>query len=321
VALDNTAGVDSKDARIRVTLSDGATLARSDPPPTRADPQGGLFFDLPPVGGKGKQEITIQVRPAKVGEVTITADAVTADGMQANTSGVTRIEKGKLTLLLESAAAGADRRAHSRACLGHQWRRGSRRERDRVGDHSIRGCYPVLGRVRSNSRAARSRPATPRHSTLPLTAKATGRYGPSRHRDRRRQHLRRGRSDRGGSATRGTRGRADRPGARVPQSASRLSLTVANRGDATVSNVVIRATLPPELKIAAADGGTVGPGSVEWKLSELRSGEQKSFKLSGEGIKLTGSAGITVVALGDAVSNGATVGTPVQGKAEARDRG
>ena len=95
------------------------------------------------------------------------------------------------------------------------------------------------------------------------------------------------------------------------------SLSVANRGDATVTNVVIRATLPPELKITAADGGSISPGTVEWKLAALSPNEQKSFKLTGDAIKLTGSAGVTVAVLGDAVSNGATVGTPVEGKAEA----
>src|SRR5213079_238494 len=95
------------------------------------------------------------------------------------------------------------------------------------------------------------------------------------------------------------------------------SISVTNRGDATVTNVVVRATLPPELKITASDNGTVGPGSVEWKLAELRSGEQKSFKLGGDAIKLAPQAGITVAVLGDAISNGSTVGTPVEGKAEA----
>ena len=37
VSLDNVTSVESQAARVRVTLSDGATLARSEPPPTRAD--------------------------------------------------------------------------------------------------------------------------------------------------------------------------------------------------------------------------------------------------------------------------------------------
>ncbi len=94
------------------------------------------------------------------------------------------------------------------------------------------------------------------------------------------------------------------------------ALTVANRGDAPVANVVVRATLPPEVKVTAADGGTIGPGSVEWKLAELQPGAQKSFELRGDAIKLAAQAGVTVSVLGDATSNGKPVGTPVEGKAE-----
>ena len=95
------------------------------------------------------------------------------------------------------------------------------------------------------------------------------------------------------------------------------ALTITNRGDAAVANVVARATLPPELKVTAADGGAVGPGSVEWKLGELKAGEKKALKLTCDAVALAPKAGVTVVVLGDAVSNGTPVGTPVEGKADA----
>jgi uncharacterized repeat protein (TIGR01451 family) len=95
------------------------------------------------------------------------------------------------------------------------------------------------------------------------------------------------------------------------------TLAVTNRGDSPVTNLVVRATLPAELKVKAADGGTVGAGSVEWKLDALKPGEQKSFALSGEAVKLAAQVGVTAAVLGDAMSNGATVGAPVEGKAEA----
>src|SRR5262245_62298882 len=74
VALDNAGAVDSKDARVKVWLSDGATMARSEPPPTRQEQGGVLVFDLPPVAGKAKQEVTLQVKPAKLGQVTVNAE-------------------------------------------------------------------------------------------------------------------------------------------------------------------------------------------------------------------------------------------------------
>jgi uncharacterized repeat protein (TIGR01451 family) len=95
------------------------------------------------------------------------------------------------------------------------------------------------------------------------------------------------------------------------------TFTVANRGDATLTNTVARVTLPPELNITAADGGTMSPGLVEWKLGDLRAGEQKSFKFSGDASKIAAQADISAVVHGDVVSNGATAGMPVEGKAEA----
>jgi uncharacterized repeat protein (TIGR01451 family) len=316
VSLGNVAGVDSKDARVRVTLSDGATLARSEPPPTRADAQGGLFFDLPPVSGKGKQEVVLQVRPAKIGDVTITADAVTADGMQANTSGTTRVEKGKLTLLLETPPlALAGERIPARISLTN----GGAAPAENVtvwamfdpGLQSTAGTSPV------ELAGGTIAPGQTKTFDLPLTAKATGKYG-----------LRATATGDGGlsAAADPVSVEVRRGELAVALAGPKLvylnqqvdwSITVVNRGDASVSNVVIRATLPAEVKITQADGGTVGAGSVEWKPGDLKSGEQKSFRLTGDAVKLAPQAGVTVAVLGDAISNGGTVGAPVQGKAEA----
>ena len=102
VMLDNAGGVDSKDARVKVALTDGATLAKSEPPPSRQEAGGVLVFDLPPVTGKGKQEVALQVKPARLGTVTVTAEAATTDGLQATNKATTRIEPGKLHLVVEA---------------------------------------------------------------------------------------------------------------------------------------------------------------------------------------------------------------------------
>src|SRR5262249_12235386 len=105
VALDNEAAVDSRDARVKVTLSDGATLARREPPPNNVDQNGTFTFELPPVPGKAKQEVTLEVKPAKLGQVTVNADVVTTDGLQASNRATTRVEQGKLQLLVEAPAS------------------------------------------------------------------------------------------------------------------------------------------------------------------------------------------------------------------------
>lgn len=314
VSLDNTAGVESKDARVRVTLSDGATLARSEPPPNRQDERGGLIFDLPPVGGKGKQQIALQVRPSRLGTVTVTAEAA-SDGAQGSTSAGTRVEQGKLQMLLEAPPlALAGERIPVRVSVTNGgaaavenvtvWARFD----PGLSHNSAPGPVELPGGAIA--------PGQTKTFDLPLTARATGRY-----------------TVRATATGDGNLSAAADPVAvEVRRAELAVALTgpqlaylnqqvdwtisVANRGDATVTNVVVRATLPPELKVTASDNGTVGPGSIEWKVSELKSGEQKSFKLGGEAVKLAPQAGITVAALADAFSNGTTVGAPVEGKAE-----
>ncbi|MCI0702410.1 MAG: hypothetical protein L0241_15110 [Planctomycetia bacterium] len=315
VSLENTSGVESKDARVKVTLSDGATLARSEPPPIRQDEKGALVFDLPPVGGKGKQTVTLQVKPARVGQVTVTADALTADGMQATTSATTRVEQGRLQLVLESPPmALAGERIPVRIAVTN----GGAAPATNVTVWatfspeltSASGRSPV--ELAGNTLA----PGETKILDLPLTARTTGRYG-----------LR-------ATATGDGNLSASAEPIAVEVRKAELALvvtgpklaylnqpvswtvTVANRGDSPIANAVVRATIPPEIKLTGADGGTVGAGSVEWKVSELKAGDQRVFKLSADAIKLTAQATVSASVLGDATSGGKPVGTPVEAKSE-----
>ena len=102
IALENESGADCQDAQVKVTLSDGATLAHSDPPPLRQDANGALLFAVPPVAGKSSQKVTLEVKPARLGQVTVIADAVTKDGMQASNKATSRIDQGRLQLVVQS---------------------------------------------------------------------------------------------------------------------------------------------------------------------------------------------------------------------------
>src|SRR5207244_4487792 len=101
VSLANVGPIDSRDAVVRVSLSDGATLARSEPPPVKLD-AGALVFDLAPVAVGKKQEIVLEVKPAKVGPVTVTAEAATSDGLKAENRATTQVEPGRLDVHLEA---------------------------------------------------------------------------------------------------------------------------------------------------------------------------------------------------------------------------
>lgn len=315
VTLDNEAAVDSRDTRVRVTLSDGATLAKSEPPPNRQEAGGVLVFDLPPVPGKAKQEVTLDVKPARLGQVVVTAEAVTADGLQASSKATTRVEQGKLRLLVD---------APSVAVAGEQIP-----FKVAVTNGGAAAAENVTVWVRTDAGLQYAAPANPvelaagtiapgqtKTLDLPLVAKQSGRYGVR--------------------ATATGDGQLTATADPVSVDVRRVELavtatgpklvylnqdfdwnvTVRNSGEASVSNVVVRATVPPEVKVKAAEGAKLGASSVEWTLSELKAGEERTYRVSVTATKLADRANLTAAILADAVSGGRTVGDPIGAKSE-----
>ncbi|MBA4066267.1 MAG: hypothetical protein C0501_21635 [Isosphaera sp.] len=298
VGLENDAGVESRAAQVRVALSDGAALDSSDPPPTRQDRAGTLTFDLPPVPGKGKQQVALQVRPARAGAVTVTADAATGDGHQATGQATTRIEAGKLRLLVEGPAAGAvGRELPFKVAVTN-------------GGAVPAGNVVVWARPDPGLRYATPhdpvelavgtlQPGQTKTVDLPLTATRAGRF-----------------AVRATATADGELTAAAEPAAvevrRVEVAAAVAgpklaylnqdfdwAVTVRNAGDAAVTGVVVRAAVPAEVRVRSADGGAAGPGSVEWRVAELRPGEAKTFTVAATGAKLADRANLAVAVTAD----------------------
>ncbi|MBA4188487.1 MAG: hypothetical protein C0467_10820 [Planctomycetaceae bacterium] len=315
ITLDNDGSVDSRDARVKLTLSDGATLERSEPPPSRQDAAGGITFDLPPVLGKGKQEVTLQVKPARLGQVSFNAEVATADGLQANTRAVTRIEQGKLQMLVEGpASAIAGESIPFKVAVTNSgavavdnvtvWAR---------YDEGLRYAAPANPVELSAGTIA---PGQTKTLDLPLTAAKSGRYG-----------VRATATADGSLTATGEPVAVDVQRAELVLAATgpRLvylnqdfewNVTVRNTGDAAVSNVVVRASLPTDVKIKAVEGAKVGAGSVEWTVPEMRAGEQRTYRIPATATRLTDRATLTASVLADATSGAKTVGDPVGSKAE-----
>ena len=315
VTLDNAGAVDSKDARVKVSLSDGATLERSEPPPSRQE-GGVLVFDLPPVSGKAKQEVTLRVRPARLGSVTVTADAATADGLQATNKATTRIEPGKLLLVVD-APQGALTGESIPFKLAVTNAGGAPAENVTVWAQYDAGLTASGSQNPIELSAGTVAPGQTKVLDLPLTAKKTGRYG-----------VRANVTGDGNLAARAEPAAVDVRRAELAVTASGPKLayvnqeftwntTIRNNGDAAVTNVVVRAAVPAETKPKSAeDGGRVGPGSVEWKLAELRPGDQKTLRFTAEALQLVDRAVLGVSVVGDATNGTRTVGEPVSAKAE-----
>ncbi|HSQ56275.1 MAG TPA: hypothetical protein VLM40_11095, partial [Gemmata sp.] len=316
VSLDNDAAVESRDARVKITLSDGATLARSEPPPSRQDASGVLTFDLPPVGGNAKQEVTLQVKPAKLGQVTVTAEALTADGFQATNRATSRVDQGSLQTHMEgpSVALAGEQIPFQVAVTNPSpvpaenvtvWAR---------FDAGLTSTSPgnpielVAGKVA---------PGQTVMVDLPLTAKTTGKYSIDASVT--------GDGNLNAKAAPITvevkkgelAAAAAGPKIVYLNQEAEWTVTVRNAGESPVANVQVRATVPAELRVkSASDDGRVGAGSVEWKIAELKAGEEKTLRLVAGATKLADRATLNVSVLGDAMSGTRTVGDPLEARSE-----
>lgn len=316
VILANTGKVDARESRIRVALTDGATLEKSDPPPVRQE-NGALIFELPALAAGKKQEIALQVRPAKLGSFTVNADVATADGLQGHKEATTRIENGKLTLIVEAPpAALAGEKVpvkiavtNSGATPGNNvtvWARFDEGLKHTSGQNPVELAVGTLA------------PGQTRVVELPLAAKGPGKYT-----------VRATATGDGNVTAAATPALFEvrRAELRTAVAGPKLvymdadftwTISVSNAGDGPISNVLVRATLPAEVKLRDAGDGKPGAGSVEWKLASLKAGEQKTLKLSVDAARLSDRAAISVLTTADATGAGdsAPVGDPVQSRAE-----
>lgn len=311
VSVANTGLVDSGASQVRVSLSDGATLERSEPPPVRQE-SGALIFDLPAVAAGKKQEATLQVRPARVGQVTVTAEVATADKLQARKDATTKVETGRLAVLVEApSSALAGEQAPIRIAVTNSG--ATPAASTTVWARFDSGLTHPSGQNPVEFAAGTLAPGQTKTFDLPLTGKTTGRY-----------------AVRANVAADGNLSATSAPVAvdvrraelKVAVTGPRLAymnesfpwtITVSNTGDGVVSDVVVRAMLPPEVRLKDAGTGTAGAGSVAWRIPELQPGAQQVLKLTMEGAKLTNRATLSVSAMADQAIGSAK---PVQARGD-----
>lgn len=312
VSLMNTGHVDSRNVRIRVTLSAGATLSHSEPPPVKQDEGGGYIFDLPPVANGKKQEVVLAVKPGTASPVTVHAEAVTADGLRAENSAVTRVESGRLQVLVEvPPTALASAKIPARISVTNTglvpvenatvWAQFDRSLAHATGENPVQLTAGTVA------------PGETKVLDLPLTATTTGRFTVQA----------------SVTADGNISARSDPVAVAVRRAELSLAVTgpqlvyvnqdftwtlaVGNPGDAAVANVTVRATLPPEAKLKDPGEATIGLGSVEWRIPELKPGEQRACKLTLAAVSLADRAAISATAFGNAAAGR----EPVEAKAVA----
>ncbi|WP_439623177.1 hypothetical protein [Gemmata sp.] len=315
VTLDNEGAVDSRDARVKVTLSDGATLDRSDPPPSRQDANGSLVFQLPPVSGKGKQEVMLHVKPARLGPVSVSAEVATADGLAASNKATTRVEQGKLQLRVEGPAAAV---AGEVVPLKVAVTNGGSVTAENVTvwaryDDGLRYDAPANPVELAAGTLA---PGQTKTLDFPITATKAGRFGVRATAT----------ADNGlTAASEAFSIDAQRAELSVAAAGPRLvyltqdfdwTVTVRNTGDATLSNVVVRATLPAEVRAKPVEGAKVGANTVEWAVGELRGGEQRAYRVPVTANRLNDRATLQLQGVADTRGGGKLAGEPITATAE-----
>lgn len=316
VALENESGADSLDAQVKVTLSDGATLARSEPPPLRQDANGGLIFAVPAVAGKASQTVTLEVKPAKLGPVTVIADAVTKDGLQATHKATTRIDQGRLQLVVEAPPlALANEPIPYRVAVTNAG--GASAENVVVWAQLDPGLSHPSPQNPVELSAGSINPGQTKTLDLPVTAKSTGHYT-----------VRASATGDGNLTAKSDPAGVDVKRAELTASVAGPNIaylnspfdwtvTVTNTADTTLSNVILKATVPQEVRATvASDSGAIGPGSIEWKLGEMKPHEPRTVKVSVETVKLSAKATLSAAVMADAVNGTQLVGDPVAAKAE-----
>ena len=316
VSLANVGQVDARESRIRVVLSDGATLEKSEPPPVKQE-AGALIFDLADLGAGKKQELALSVRPAKLGSFTVGADVATLDGLQAHKETTTRIEAGKLGMLIEAApVALAGERIPVRIAVTNS---GSTPGNNvTVWARFDDGLKHASGQNPVELSAGTIAPGQTRIVDLPLTAKVAGKFTV------------RATATADGNVTaaaepfafeiRRAELRASVTGPKLAYLDQDFAWTIAvnNAGDGPISNVIVRATLPSEVRLKDAGDAKPGAGTVEWIIPTLKAGEQKTVKLTVDAVKFSEKATLSVLATADSTcsSDGTPVGDPVQVRAE-----
>ncbi len=316
VLLENDSGAESKDAQVKVTLSEGATMAQSEPPPLKQDANGALYFAVPPVSGKANQTVVLQIKPAKLGPVTVIADAVTSDGMQASNKATTKIDQGRLQLGIQAPGVVLTGEPIPFKLAITNTGAAPAQNVNIWAQFDAGLTYPSPQNPVELAVGTLD-PGQTKTLDLPLTAKVAGHF-----------NVRASATGDGNLTVKADPVGVDVQRAELGVTASGPTIaylnqdfdwtvTVSNTADVVISNAVVRASFPAEvLAKTASDGGKLGAGSVEWKLPELKPREQKAFKLSVTTAKLSSRAALTVAVLADAINGTQLVGDPLGAKAE-----
>lgn len=292
-------------------VPDEMVLIRTEPKAAVDGPT--LIWTLP--ASDEPQTVTAIVRPVRVGSPTLTAEGRTADGLTGRGSAPVTITEAKLILAIDGPATGlVGETLPFRLTVTNEGDGPADRIRVQARfDDGLEatGKTNALDETISSLGAGQSKTIP-----LPLTARAVGKFAIQ-------------------VAASGDRGKAAIPQtATVDVKAAQLSvsahgpargyigqeanwqLVVRNTGDVPMKNVVVKATLPPEVGfVKTTDGGRVSGKQVVWDLGTAPAGQERTVAVTvlcnavAPRAKLLAAVTGTPTAAGDRRSSGQPVGS------------
>jgi uncharacterized repeat protein (TIGR01451 family) len=303
VTLANAGKAASSTATVRAVIPNGVDLARADPAPSRRSGSD-LYWNVDAVAAGQSRDIALVLRPTKSGAFTLVAAAETPDGLKASTKADSIADTAGMKVTVEGPSfAAAGESAAVKITVSNP---GNVPIENAVawltpdaGLNVPGGTSPLEVRVGTIT------PGQSRSVDATLAAEKTGKFP-----------VRVDVTADGGLSARGegtvTVGKAELMVRVVgPESvpvgdAATYEVQVVNGGDAAVSDVNVKATLPRGLsaKGSPSDGGSVSTDGVAWKLASLAPGEKKVFRLAAGGDQLSELGSVTATANGTLTGGG-----------------
>ena len=297
----NTGKVEASAGTVEARFQNGLVAENASPAPDLRREAFSMAWSLPALAPGRKHEITVPVRAAEKGSYTVAAAVSTEDGLQARKS--TTVEAGTSSLKLTvdpTITATVGERVPVRLTVTNPGTVpldtatafvtfGSGLEHD-TGEPQVETTVGIVP------------PGESRVVTVPLIARKTGQF-------RVRAAVRSGELNDEQEAVVDVRrmeltATVNGPERLSPGGDGLYEIGIANRGDAAVPNVTVRAALPRQLTAKqASDGGTVnGPTTAVWRIGDVPPGTSKVLKLSVTADQALEKGVITVTAAsGDAV--------------------
>lgn len=281
ITVANVGKVESREMTVHDPVPDGLAYVRSDPAAIVDGTR--LTWTLPALQAGASHVLHVYLKAGKVGTVTNTASVITADGLKADSQAVTRITEPKLAAT-ETAPMQAIVGVPATFTItvtnpgtGPATNVVLRDDFDKDGLEHDSKANPVelrIGELPAGNSRSVPLTLTPKKAgllTSTLTATADG-------------NLKATAQATVTAQTAKLTVTMSGPRARYAQRPANFAITVANAGQAPLSNVMVRDLLPRELAfVSASDQGQLSQGpqpTVSWNLGTLKPGETRALKVN-----------------------------------------